>query len=169
MASEGPGAAVLPAVREADTALLKAAAGGHDLPAAAFEEAADRVFVMNALARLSLYTGWAPTPERLAAVASYLVARGYTRAQIALAVNALAEDEELNRALRFPEGTVTPADFRRVIDAPDGPAARARLYTHAEAVDLYSRRYHTPGGPTFTDVFEKVERPGEPRPLWRLR
>lgn len=128
--------------------------------------------VLAVLARFSLVTGWTATPERRAALALSITEAGYTRAEVELAGKALEHDEPLTRALRFPEGTVTPADFRRVLDAGHGPAGKARLYTYAEARDRFNALYFVEGGADagragMQDFFQPVPVPGRSLPMWR--
>ena len=84
------------------------------------------------LSRLSLETGWTATPERVAAIANALVRVGYTRAAVELGGRDLALDADLTKRLGFPHGTVTPADFKRMIEGGGAAAARTGLLTYPQ-------------------------------------
>jgi hypothetical protein len=119
---------------------------------------------LGVIARLRVDLGLGLKPDRMKALAARLVEAGYTRAALAHAGQALAFDEPLTRALRYPEGTVTPADFARVLGDADGPARRAKLYTYRQALTEHDR---TGGGPFPGAAWVRVDADGDGPPRWR--
>lgn len=144
------------AVARASTAVAQIP-DAADLVPADYARPADVDETLSALGVLSLALGWKPSADRRAAVAALLVRRRFTVAQLALAVVDLSFDPDVTKALRFPDGTITPADFERVLNG-DGDARHGRLYTHAEML----RRN---GSKTAGYVPVRVE--GRKDPMWR--
>lgn len=150
-------------VQHAATA-LPALPSVRALAPADYARPATDVQAMAVLSRLRVDLGWRTTADHLAAIADRLVERGYTLAALVHAGAELAFDEQVTRALRYPEGSVTPADFERVISG-NGPARKGRLYTHAEMLERINRTGQT----TAAYAMVSAEDAGTDAPRWRER
>jgi len=92
----------------------------------------------QAFRQVKLSLGVEISPEREAAFLVTLLPKGYTAGEVKIAASALCTCPVLDDKLRYG-GTLTPADFRRMIEPDEAAAKAGKLYAWHEAMAMWTK------------------------------